>query len=299
MVTMNVPADLYPFQGKTLDRAGLAYHYLDEGQGDPVVMVHGNPTWSFYFRDLVLDLRRDHRCIVPDHIGMGLSEKPGDDRYRYTLASRIDDLTALLQRLNLNRPLTLILHDWGGAIGMGYAVRHPHTIGRIVVMNTAAFHLPATMNLPVALRLVRTPGIGPLAVRQLNAFALAAARFCCARRPLADRVRAGYLAPYDSAKNRIGVLRFVEDIPLASSDAAYPVISEIESGLHQFVGRPKLMLWGDRDFVFTPAVLDQWRRHWPDAAVQRFADCGHYVLEDAGQDAIGKIRDFLVQHPVS
>ncbi len=132
--------------GHDLDLGGLRYHYLDEGQGEPVVMVHGNPSWSFYYRHLVEALRDNHRCIVPDHIGCGLSDKPDDARYEYTLSRRAADLEALLDHLGIEGPLTLVMHDWGGMIGMTYATRHPERIARLVVLNTAAFHLPASVS---------------------------------------------------------------------------------------------------------------------------------------------------------
>jgi len=139
-----IPRELYPFEGRYFDRgAGVRMHYLDEGEGPPVVMVHGNPTWSFYYRQLVLALRDGHRCIVPDHVGMGLSDKPGDDRYAYTLAQRVDDLEALLEHLGVDRDVTLVVHDWGGMIGMAWAARHPERVARLVILNTAAFPLPS------------------------------------------------------------------------------------------------------------------------------------------------------------
>src|SRR5439155_824656 len=111
-------------EGKHVLRHGLRLHYLDEGQGDPVVMIHGNPSWSIYFRGLVEGLKDSHRLIVPDHIGMGLSDKPDDSRYDYTLQSRVGDLEFLLEELKLDK-VTLVVHDWGGMIGMAYAARHP------------------------------------------------------------------------------------------------------------------------------------------------------------------------------
>ena len=133
----------YNFAGNYLNIGGNRLHYLDEGprRGEPVVMLHGNPTWSFFFRTLVTELRDRYRVIVPDHIGMGLSDKPDDTRYDYTLASRVADLTTLLDHLEVTRDLTLVVHDWGGMIGLVYATRHPERIRRLAILNTAAFHL--------------------------------------------------------------------------------------------------------------------------------------------------------------
>src|SRR5947209_16449554 len=139
---------LYPFTGHFLPLEGGRLHYLDEGAGHPVVMLHGNPTWSFYYRDLVQALRGSCRCVVPDHIGCGLSDRPPDGRYDYTLDRRARDLEALLDHLGLKDNLTLVLHDWGGMIGMTFASRFPERVKRLVVLNTAAFQLPPTKALP-------------------------------------------------------------------------------------------------------------------------------------------------------
>src|SRR3989338_6551111 len=118
---------LYPFESHFLDLEGVRYHYVDEGRGEPVVLLHGNPTWSFYYRRLILDLRQRYRVIAPDHIGCGFSDKP--QRYAYTLEQHIANGQALIERLGLAR-IALVMHDWGGAIGMGSATRHPDTVAR-------------------------------------------------------------------------------------------------------------------------------------------------------------------------
>jgi haloalkane dehalogenase len=292
---------LYPFDSRYLELGGpggLRYHYLDEGRGEPVVMLHGNPTWSFYYRSLVSALRPEYRCIVPDHIGMGLSDKPDDHRYGYRLERRVDDLVALIDALGISQRLTLIMHDWGGMIGMAYASRFPERIGRLVLFNTAAFHLPADMRLPRALAVVRDTALGGWTVRGLNSFARAAARVGCKRRPLTPEVRAAYLAPYDTWANRIATLRFVEDIPLRPEDPSYALIGRVEASLPRFRDTPALICWGERDFVFTPRVLEMWRDRWPHAEVHRFADCGHYVLEDAADEIGPIVGSFLRAHPL-
>ncbi|MDQ3263754.1 MAG: alpha/beta fold hydrolase [Myxococcota bacterium] len=289
---------VYPFQGQFFDRGGLRLHYLDEGVGDPVVMVHGNPTWSLYFRSLVTALRPGYRVIVPDHIGLGLSDKPGDDRYRYRLESRVDDLAALLEHLGIVRNVTLVMHDWGAMIGMGYAHRHPDRIARLVVMNGAAFHLPRGMRVPLVMRLARDTPLGPLAVRGFNAFARVSTRLGTRRRPLSREVREAYCAPYDSWANRIATVRFVQDVPLSPGDPSYALVSGIEEGLEQFRNTPALFCWAERDFVFPLKVLDHWRSYWPQAEVLRLPGCGHYVLEDAPEEIGQAIQTFLTAHPL-
>ena len=183
--------NLLPFKSHYLDRNGNKLHYINEGQGEPVVMVHGNPSWSYYYRNLVSALSDQHQCIVPDHIGCGLSDKPDE-----------------------KQNITLVVHDWGGMIGMGFAARHPERIKRIVCLNTAAFHLPKTKPFPWALWICRETLLGTLLVRGLNAFSSAASYVGVKRKPMSKEVREAYVAPFDSWKNRISTLRFVQDIPL-------------------------------------------------------------------------------------
>ena len=290
--------DGYPFQGRRLDLDGISLHYLDEGAGEPVVMLHGNPTWSFYYRNLVLNLRNSYRTIVPDHIGCGLSDKPDDSRYAYTLERRVRDVETLLDHLDVKSDITLVVHDWGGMMGMAYAVRHPERIARLVILNTAAFHLPPSKRFPWQLALCRNPLLGPLLVRGLNAFCRDAARNCCTRRPMSDEVRAGYLWPYDSWTNRIAVLRFVQDIPLVPGDPSYALVNEVQNRLERLRDVPMLICWGMRDFVFDEHFLAEWERRFPSAEVHRFADAGHYVLEDAGDEIAAIVRQFLRAHEV-
>lgn len=293
-----IPRELYPFEGRFYDLDGLRMHYLEEGRGEPVVMLHGNPTWSFYYRELVRGLSPDYRCIVPDHIGMGLSEKPGDDRYEYTLERRVNDLDRLLEHLDVTRDVTLVLHDWGGMIGMAWAARHVERVARLVILNTAAFPLPSERPFHWPLRLTRT-WLGGALVTRLNAFSEVAARTCVKRRPMPRAVRRAYTAPYDSPANRIATLRFVQDIPLGEGDPGYAIVERTERVLHRFAHLPAIMFWGEEDFIFDEPFLRRWQHHLPNAEVVRFPDCGHYVLEDASDEIVPRVRRFLRDNPVS
>lgn len=288
-----VPRELYPFTGKFLAQAGgHRLHYLDEGSGRPVVMVHGNPSWSFYYRNLASALSCANRVIVPDHIGCGLSDKPGDDRYEYTLKSRVDDLEFLFDSLGVKENITLVVHDWGGMIGLAYAVRHPERIEKLVILNTGAFFLPAGKAFPAALRLCRTRP-GALLIRGFNAFARGAAWIGCKRRRMAPELRRAYAAPYDSWENRIATLRFVEDIPLAPGDKAYSIVKETQDKLDSLAALPMLICWGLKDFVFDRHFLEEWTRRFPGAQTHPFPDCGHYILEDAQKEVIPLIKSFI------
>jgi len=284
---------LFPFKRNFLDRNGQQYHYLNEGEGEPVVMVHGNPSWSFYYRNLVKTLSKNHQCIVPDHIGCGLSDKPGDADYNYTLTNRIDDLEALLESLQITENITLVVHDWGGMIGMGYAARYPERIKRLVILNTGAFHLPSSKPFPMGLWICRNTLLGTLLVRGLNAFSSAASYVGVKRKPMPKAVREAYVMPFNSWKNRISTLRFVQDIPLFKNDKNYQLVSDIGESLAKFQQIPTIICWGLKDFVFDKHFLAVWKEKMPHAEINEFEDCGHYILEDASDDVIPLIEQFM------
>ena len=291
-----IDSPLYPFQPKHLDRDGVGLSYLDEGSGEPVVMVHGNPTWSFYFRNLVLALRGSHRCIVPDHIGMGLSDKPPVSQYPYSLKARIDDLEALLDSLGITQNVTLVMQDWGGMIGMGYAARHPGRIKRIVATNTGCTRLPKSKPFPLLLGLGRNTAFGAWLILKQNYFCRMAVEWCVTRKrlPKVPRgVRAMYLMPYDTPANRVAVLKFVQTIPLKDGDPGFDIVKGVEESTPKFAGTPTLLLWGMKDFVFDKHFLAEWQRHFPHAETHTWADCGHYLLEDAGEEVIGRVKEWL------
>jgi haloalkane dehalogenase len=273
---------------------GLRLHYLDEGPRDapPVLMLHGNPTWSFYYRNLVKALSPKYRCIVPDHIGCGLSDKPGDEQYDYRLATRIEDIGKLVQYLELSIPLTLVVHDWGGMIGFAWAVQNPDLIAKLVIMNTAAFPIPEEKRMPPALSLVRDLRLGEFLTLQFNAFSGIAARVGF-KKPVSTEIRKAYKLPYDSPANRIATARFVQDIPLSKKDPGFDILLRTAEQLYLLQDKPCFIAWGEKDFVFDKAFLKRWLEYFPDAELHRYPDCGHYILEDGGPALIDTIRDFI------
>lgn len=277
---------LYPFHTATLPLAGGTLSYVDEGAGPPVVLLHGNPTWSFYYRRLIAALRPRHRVIAPDHIGCGLSAKPQD--YPYTLSTHIANLTALLDALQLG-PVDLVVHDWGGAIGMGWATAHPELVRRIVVLNSAAFLSP---RLPLRIAVCRPPLLGDLLVRGLNGFAVGAT-LMAVERPMPAEVRRGYLLPYRNWSSRVAIQRFVRDIPMGPAHPTWPVVDGIDRELAALRRHPLLILWGGRDWCFSDHFLSGWLQRFPEAAAVRFDDAGHYVLEDAHEELVPRVARFL------
>ena len=289
------PGSLYPFESHWLDLDGLRLHYLDEGPRDaPVLlMLHGNPTWSFYYRNLVLRLRDRFRCIVPDHIGCGLSDKPADDRYDYHLARRISDVDALVSAtIGDDTPLSLVVHDWGGMIGFGWAAPRSERIEHCVVLNTAAFPMPDDKKLPFALWLGGRTPVGSALIRGFNAFSGMASRIAF-KKPVSPEVRAAYTGPYDSWGNRIATLRFVQDIPLKPGDRGYDIVADTAEQLHRFRDKPVFLGWGLQDFVFDASFYRAWQRYLPEAETHAREDCGHYILEDGGEALLERIDAFL------
>jgi pimeloyl-ACP methyl ester carboxylesterase len=277
---------LYPFHTARLPLPGGAMSYVDEGAGPPVLLVHGNPTWSFYYRRLIAALAPTHRAVAPDHLGCGLSDKP--QRYPYTLSAHIDNLGRLVDHLGLDQ-LDLVVHDWGGAIGMGWAVRNPERVRRIVVLNTAAFLSP---RLPLRIAVCRYPVFGDVAVRGLNAFA-GAAVFMAVERRLSPEVRRGFLHPYGSWADRVAIQRFVRDIPMSPRHPTWGVVDAIDRELSSLRRHPMLILWGGKDWCFSDHFLAGWLARFPDAEAVRFDRAGHYVLEDAHEQIVPRVVRFL------
>ena len=277
----------YPFEPKRFDTGRGVMSYLDEGAGDEaVVMVHGNPTWSFYYRNLVLGLRGKMRCIVPDHLGCGLSDKPQD--FNYTLDEHIKNLRALIDALSLKK-IHLIVHDWGGPIGLGTALIKPEQLGRVVILNTAAF---ADTVVPARIRLCRAPLIGELLVRGLNGFAWPAT-WMSVTKPLSAQVKRGFLFPYNNWANRIATYRFVVDIPSGRGSASDRALAEFEPKLALLRDHPVRILWGGQDFCFNRHYYDCWRKLLPEAKADYLESAGHYVLEDAAVESLREIQLFL------
>ena len=283
-----IPEELksqYPFQSNFLNIDNHQYHYIDEGSGNPVLMVHGNPTWSFYYRNIAKALKFTNRVVVPDHIGCGLSSKPQD--FEYTLDNHINNLVSLVKFLELSN-ITLIVHDWGGAIGFGLATLHPELIKNIVILNTAAFHID---RIPFTIGLCKNKLFGKFIVQKLNAFAWPAT-FMSTEKKLSKSIKKAYLFPYNNWRNRIAIAEFVQDIPLNKEHRSFKRLNQIETKLST-LKCPKIILWGGKDFCFNDLFFKKWRNVYPDAFYKYYDKAGHYILEDESEDVIKNIKDFM------
>jgi pimeloyl-ACP methyl ester carboxylesterase len=285
---------LYPFESHWLDLDGHRYHYVDEGQGEVLLAVHGNPTWSFYWRNLILGLRDRYRVIAIDHIGCGLSDKPAD--YPYRMVQHAANLERLIESLGLEQ-ITLLAHDWGGAIGLTAALDLPDRFARFVLFNTGAWP-PRKIPLPIAL--CRIPILGRLGVQGLNLFARPALSMAVEHRErMTQAVRAGLLAPYDTWGNRRATYQFVQDIPRGPNHPTYAPLARLVQQAPSLGDRPMQLIWGMKDWCFDSACLGRFEAMFPDAEAERLDDAGHYVVEDAWERIVPLVDDFLVRHPLS
>ena len=288
--------DEYPFPANYLTVDGHRIHYVDHHGGDgaePVLMVHGNPTWSFYYRRLIKSVGDTGRAIGVDHLGCGLSDKPAD--YPYRLQNHIDNLCCLIDELDLKNA-TLMVHDWGGAIGLGALLARIDRFKKIILFNTAAFPPPY---IPFRIRVCRWPIVGKIGLQGFNLFARAATHMATEQKGGLPKVIAdGMLAPYDNWANRVATYKFVKDIPLTQRHPTWNVLENIESRLQEVADWPIMMVWGMKDWCFRPECLERLQQHWPSAEVHKMAEAGHYVIEDEAERVQQLVEDFLARHRV-
>ena len=288
--------DEYPFPANYLTVDGHRIHYVDHHGGDgaePVLMVHGNPTWSFYYRRLIKSVGDTGRAIGVDHLGRGLSDKPAD--YPYRLQNHIDNLCRLIDELDLKNA-TLMVHDWGGAIGLGALLARKDRFKKIILFNTAAFPPPY---IPFRIRVCRWPIVGKIGLQGFNLFARAATHMATEQTGgLPKSIADGMLAPYDSWANRVATYKFVKDIPLNQRHPTWSVLENIESRLQEVADWPIMMVWGMKDWCFRPECLERLQQHWPSAEVHKMAEAGHYVIEDEAEQVQQLVEDFLARHRV-
>jgi haloalkane dehalogenase len=280
----------YPFTPKSYPvQDGHIMSYLDEGEGPVLVLLHGNPSWSYLYRNVVTLLKEQYRLIVPDHIGCGFSEKP--PQFSYRLQDHIDNIEALLDHLEIKQCI-LGMHDWGGAIGMGWATRFPEKIRGLVVFNTAAFR---SQQIPWRINICRLPFLGKFLVQGLNGFAVGAVQMAVTQ-PMKSGVAKGFIAPYNNWRNRIATHRFITDIPLAEDHPSYGCLQELEKGLERLQDKPMIIFWGGRDFCFNDSFYKEWQQRFPEAVCHYYPDAGHYVLEDAFAEISESLQEFLDQY---
>ena len=281
----------YPFRPNYLEIGGFKMHYVDEGEGEPVVMLHGDPTWGYLWRKFIPSVSDTHRVIVPDHMGMGKSSVPKNPN-PYLLRHHISNLEELLLSLKL-KEITLVLHDWGGPVGMGFAVRHPGLIKRLVLTHTWAFAEWPGGKFPRLLEIIRSER-GESFVLEKNGY-VKRALLGTANYPenYTSKVLNAYLSPFPTPESRLALLCWSRDISVSESDRSYGEMNHIEDKLSLLADIPVLLIWGILDPVLPGSVLEKWRRIYPHAQVCEIEDASHFLQEDSPKRVIGEIKQFL------
>ncbi len=268
---------------------------MDEGDGEPVLLLHGDPTWGYLWRRFIPAIAEHRRCIVPDQMGMGKSGTPPEPN-PYRLRHHIDNLEALVLRLELH-DLTLVLHDWGGPVGLGMATRHPHRVKRLVLMNTWAFAPWPAGPFPRLIEIIRSDR-GEKFVLEKNGY-LEPALVGTTHHPekLTGTTMGAYRAPFPTPASRRALLCWSRDIPVRETDPSYAEMKRIERALPHFNGRPILLVWGMRDPVLTESVLRLWQQIYPHALTQQIEDASHFLQEDAPDLVVSFVEEFLDTNP--
>jgi haloalkane dehalogenase len=275
----------YPFLSRWLNVDGGRMHYVDEGSGEPIVFVHGTPTWSFLYRHLIRALTPTYRCIAADNIGFGLSSKPAD--WGYSFADHTRNLTQLIDRLSLGR-FTLVVHDLGGPIGLAFALAHPERISRLVIANTTLWPLEGAFAPPPAAKLFATP-LGRFMYLQMNISPRTLLPMVYGdRSKLTREIHRHYLAPFPTPADRHGLYAFARQVATGA-----PALGELWAQRQRIAHIPSLLIWGMKDVAFGPNYLARWRELLPHAEVLELPEAGHLVQEEAPEQILGALRPFI------
>ena len=283
---LNLSTGSFPFASHFCDLGGARLHYVDEGEGEAIVMVHGNPSWSFLYRKLIMNLRGRYRCIAIDLPGFGLSEPPAS--FGHTPEEHAGLIAAWLDCLEIKNA-TLVAHDWGGPIGIAASFSQPGRITRYVLGNTWAWPVNGDWHFEWFSRLMGG-GFGRYAARKFNLFVKGVLPSSMRRGPLSAEAKIGYEAPLLNPARRHGTHVFPREI-LKSRQ----FLNELEKNLHRIDGKNLLFLWPDKDIAFRAKELARWKCIYPDAEVVPLKNCGHFLWEEAGDECAQEISKWLLQ----
>lgn len=266
----------YPFASHYFDSPAGRMHYVDEGSGEVVLMLHGNPAWSFLYRKLIKQLSGQYRCIAPDYIGFGLSSKPYE--WSYLPEDHAKNIAALVAHLGLKN-ITLVVNDWGGPIGMHYAVNHPGNIKRLIVLNTWAWPVDDDFHYTSFSGMMGGP-IGRFLIRHFNFFANSFMRVAFGdKSKLSPHAHAHYRNALPTKESRKGSWVFPRRIIHST-----PWLGEIWSKIGTLKDKPTLFVWGMKDVAFREKELQRWQTALPNSSTLRLPTVGHFVSEEAPEE---------------
>jgi len=277
--------ETYPFQPHFKNINGFKMHYVDEGEGEPIVCLHGMPTWSYLYRNFIKELSNTHHVIAPDQMGFGKSDVPQDKEYR--MQEHIDNLTKLLLKLDLE-DITLVVQDWGGPIGFGFAVDNPKSIKRLVIMNTSIG----------VMREERKPWYAPLEEKGIyKQFIMNIEGVIKGgiyqKNNITDTMIKAYKAPFPSEEYFIGAFAWPKDIPVGNSHPSAPTMTHVRENLDKLSEKEKILIWGLNDPIFPKKMIDWWHKIYPDIEIYKIQNASHFLQEDAPEEIINFIRNFM------
>jgi len=279
------PAE-YPFQPHFFEQKAGQMHYVDEGSGELVVLVHGTPTWSFLYRHLIKALAPDFRVVAPDHIGFGLSAKP--ENWSYLPQDHAQNLTHLIEGLGL-KDINLVVHDFGGPIGLSYAIEHPENVKRITILNTFMWSLKGDSAFEIPGKVFNNP-LGRFAYKRLNFSAVFMVRAAWGdKKKLTPEIHRHYIQALPSPADRQGTWVFLQE--LIGSSSWYQSLWDRRDSIRN---KPALILWGMKDIAFKQKELGRWEKLFPQAQVICFPEAGHFLQEEEGPQIAAHVRNFLV-----
>ena len=274
----------YPFQPHYFDNKGHRLHYIDEGKGETLLFVHGTPSWSFDFRNVIKKLKKGYRCIAIDHIGFGLSDKSKD--YDYSTLNHSHTLEKFVEEKQLNS-LTLVVHDFGGPIGLHFAMRHPEKVKRLVILNSWLWSSQADPDFIKFSKVLKSPLL-PFLYRYFNF----SARFLLPRsfgdHKISKHILSQYTKPFGSVQERNGTIAFARS--LLNDQDWFETLWTNKSSINN---KPTLFIWGMKDKFVKPRYLDKFLTGFPNATVHRLPTSGHFPQEEQPDLVAQYIEDFM------
>ncbi|MBK8012158.1 MAG: alpha/beta fold hydrolase [Deltaproteobacteria bacterium] len=278
-----VPRSLYPFESRFIDLDGHSIHYIDEGAGPTILFVHGNPTWSFLYRDIVRQLKPQFRCIAVDHPGFGLSRAAED--YDFLPASHARVLDGFVAALGLT-DFTIMVQDWGGPIGLWVAAKRADQVGGLVIGNTWAWPINGDKHFERFSAMMGGP-VGGFFIRHFNAFVNLMIPTNVKRKRLPREVMKAYRGPFLTKDSRLPTRIFPREIRRSSA-----FLSEVEVGLEKLKSKPALIIWGDRDIAFRDKERARFEATFSNHRTVVLDGAGHYIQEAAPDEIAAAIRDW-------
>jgi len=277
----------YPFTPHYLKVNEHKLHYIDEGQGETILFVHGTPSWSFDFRNVIKSLKADFRCVALDHIGFGLADKP--EHYDYSTQNHSKTLELLVEELQL-RNITLVVHDFGGPIGLNFAIRHPEKVKNLVILNSWMWSSQNDPDFIKLSRVLKSPLL-PFLYRYLNFSPRFLLPKSFGERPLPKQLLKQYTKPFAGIKQRNGALAFAHSL-LNDQDW----FEELWNQRQAIANLPTLFIWGMKDPIIKPKYLDKFVSGFKNSKVIRLETCGHFPQEEQAELVTSAIFDFVHQH---